>query len=77
VILNAGLDDATVIVTAHREQSAAQQYVVPAGSVIEVGSIEGNANAYTVKGEGSLVPLSVTTTPTGTAYSLGVPILDE
>jgi hypothetical protein len=77
VILNAGLDDATVVVTAHREQSAAEQYVVAAGTVLEVEPIEGNSNAYSVKGEGSLVALFVTTTPTGTAYSIGVPIPDE
>jgi hypothetical protein len=77
VILNAGLDDATVVVTAHREQSAAEQYVVAAGTVLEVDPIEGNANAYSVRGEGSLVALFVTTTPTGTAYSIGVPIPDE
>lgn len=77
VILNAGLEDATVVVTAHREQSAAEQYVVAAGTVLEVDLIEGNANAYSVKSEASLVALSVTTTPTGTAYSIGVPIPDE
>jgi hypothetical protein len=77
VILNAGLDDATVVVTAHREQSAAERYVVAAGTVLEVDPIEGNANAYSVRGEGSLVALFVTTTPTGTAYSIGVPIPDE
>jgi len=77
VILNAGLDDATVVVTAHREQSEAEQYVVAAGTVLEVDPIEGNANAYSVKSEGSLVALFVTTTPTGTAYSIGVPIPDE
>ena len=77
VILNAGLDDATVVITAHREQSAAEQYVVPAGTVLEVDPIEGNANAYSVRSEASLVALFVTTTPTGTAYSIGVPIPDE
>jgi hypothetical protein len=77
VVLNAGLDDATVIVTAHRDQSAARQYEVPAGTVIEVAAIEGGANAYSVKGGGALVPLSVTVTPTATAYSVGVPLPDE
>jgi hypothetical protein len=77
VVLNAGLDDATVIVTAHRDQSAARQYDVPAGTVIEVAAIEGGANAYSVRGEGALVPLSVTVTPTATAYSVGVPLPDE
>jgi hypothetical protein len=79
VILNAGLDETTVVVTAHREQSAAQQFVVPGGGVIEVPAIEGNANAYTVRGEGSLVPLWATSTAagTGTAYGIGVPVLDE
>jgi hypothetical protein len=77
VVLNAGIDDATVVVTAHREESAARQFVVPAGTVIEVPIVEGGANAYSVRGEGALVPLSVTATPTGTAYSIGVPLLDE
>jgi hypothetical protein len=77
VVLNAGLDDATVIVTAHRDQSAARQYDVPAGTVIEVAAIDGGANAYSVRGEGALVPLSVTVTPTATAYSVGVPLPDE
>jgi hypothetical protein len=77
VVLNAGLDDASVVVTAHREESAAQRFVVPAGTVIEVPVFEGGANAYSVRGEGALVPLSVTATPTGTAYSIGVPLLDE
>ena len=79
VILNAGLDETTVVVTAHREQSAAQQFAVPGGGVIEVPAIEGNANAYTVRGEGSLVPLWATSTAagTGTGYGIGVPVLDE
>ena len=77
VVLNAGIDDATVVVTAHREESAARQFVVPAGTVVEVPIVEGGANAYSVRGEGALVPLSVTATPTGTAYSIGVPLLDE
>jgi hypothetical protein len=51
--------------------------VVPAGTVVEVPIVEGGANAYSVRGEGALVPLSVTATPTGTAYSIGVPLLDE
>ncbi|MGH8873487.1 MAG: DUF5719 family protein [Acidimicrobiia bacterium] len=77
VILNAGLDEATVVVTALRDQPAAQQLTVPAGTVIEVPAIEGGANAYSVTGEGLLVPLWVTTTGTDIAYSVGVPLLDE
>jgi len=77
VVLNAGLEEATVVVTALRDQSVANEYAVPAGTVLEVPAVEGGANAYTVKGEGSLVPMWVTTTPTGSAYSIGVPLLDE
>jgi hypothetical protein len=77
VILNAGLDEANVVVTALRDQSVAQQFPVPAGTVVQIPAIEGNANAYLLEGEGLLVPLWVTTTGTGSAYSIGVPILDE
>jgi hypothetical protein len=45
--------------------------------VLEVPAVEGGANAYTLKGIGSLVPMWVTTTATGVAYSIGVPIIDE
>jgi hypothetical protein len=79
VILNAGIDETTVVVTAHREQSAAKQFAVPGGGVVEVPSFDGNANAYTVRGEGSLVALWATSTGagTGTGYGIGVPVLDE
>ena len=77
VILNAGLDEATVIVTALRDSSVAKQFVVPAGSVMEFSSVEGNADAYTLKGEGLLVPMWVTNTGTARAYSAGVPLIDE
>jgi hypothetical protein len=77
VILNAGIEEDTVVVTARRDQSAAQEFTVPAGTVLEVPAIEGGANAYTVKGEGSLVPMWVTAAGTGVAYSIGVPIIDE
>lgn len=77
VILNTGLEEDTVVVTARRDQSAAQELTLPAGTVLEVPAIEGGANAYTVRGEGSLVPMWVTTTGTGSAYSIGVPIIDE
>ena len=77
VILNAGIDESTVTVTAHSEQSVAEQFSLAGGGVIEFPAFAGNANAYTVEGEGFLVPLWVTATGTGTAYSIGVPILDE
>ena len=77
VILNAGLDEATVIVTALREESVAEQFVVPAGTVVEFPAIDGNADAYTLKGEGLLVPMWVTSTGTATAYSAAVPLVDE
>ncbi|MGH8916660.1 MAG: DUF5719 family protein [Acidimicrobiia bacterium] len=77
VILNSGLEEAIVVVTAQRAESVAQEIPVPAGSVIEVEALEGNANAYTLKGEGLLVPVWVTTAGTATAYSIGVPMVDE
>ncbi len=77
VILNAGLDEDTVIVTARRAQSAAKQFALPAGTVLEVPAFEGGANAYAVRGQGALVPLWVTTSGTGVAYSIGEPLIDE
>jgi hypothetical protein len=77
VILNAGLEEDVVVVTARRDQSVAQEHAIPAGMVLEIPAVEGGANAYTLKGSGSLVPLWVTTTATGAAYSIGVPIIDE
>ena len=77
VILNTGLDEAPVIVTALRDASVAKQFVVPAGSVMEFSSVEGNADGYSLKGEGLLVPMWVTNTGTGRAYSAGVPLIDE
>ncbi len=77
VILNAGLDEDTVIVTARRAQSAAKQFALPAGTVLEVPAFEGGANAYAVRGLGALVPLWVTTSGTGIAYSIGEPLIDE
>jgi hypothetical protein len=75
-VFNAGLDEDRVVVTAHRDQPVSQEVVVPAGVAVEVPSVEGNANAYSVRGGGDLVALWVSTTPAGTAYSIGVPILD-
>lgn len=75
-VLNAGLEDATVVVSAHREQSVTQEVSVPAGTVVEIPALGGGANAYTIRGEGSLVPLW-TTTAAGVAYSSGVSIGDE
>ena len=77
MILNAGLEEDVVVVTARRDQSVAQEHTIPAGMVLEVPAVEGGANAYTLKGIGSLVPMWVTTTATGVAYSIGVPIVDE
>jgi hypothetical protein len=56
VILNTGLDEATVIVTALREASVAKQFVVPAGSVMEFSSVEGNADGVLPQGRGSFGP---------------------
>jgi hypothetical protein len=77
VILNAGLDEATVTVTAISDAPVAQEVSVPAGTVVEFPAIEGGAHAYTLNGEGLLVPLWVTTTETASAYSTGVPLVDE
>jgi hypothetical protein len=77
VILNAGLDEDRVTVTARREEPVTQEVVVPAGTVVQIPSVEGRANAYTVEGGGDLVALWVTNTDTGRAYSMGVPVLNE
>lgn len=77
VILNAGLEEATVVVTSQKDESVAQEITVPAGTVMEFQAAEGNADAYTVRSGGLLVPLWVTTTGTATAYGIGVPLIDE
>jgi hypothetical protein len=77
LILNAGLDDDTVLVSALRDQPATQEVPVPAGMVVELPAIEGGANAYRVEGQGQLVAAWVTTGQGATAYSIGVPLSDE
>lgn len=77
VLLNAGLEEDSVVVTARHDQSATQNVVMPAASVLELPSISGVANAYTVEGQGALVAAWVTIGQAGTAYSVGVPVLDE
>jgi len=77
VILNAGLEEASVVLTARRAQTAAKELTVPAGTVVQVQAVEGRASAYTVEGSGDLVALWVTNTDTGKAESIGVPIIDE
>jgi hypothetical protein len=77
VVLNPGLDDATVTVTPAGGAPAEQEIAVPAGTVVEVPAMEGAADAYTLSGQGPLVSLWVTTTGTASAYSTGVPLVDE
>lgn len=77
VVLNAGLDETMVVVTAHGEQPASKEVSLPGGAVVGIPAFEGRANSYTVSGEGSLVALWVTRTKTGRAYTLGVPVVDE
>jgi hypothetical protein len=77
VILNAGLEEASVVLTARRADSVAREVNVPAGTVVQVPAIEGRANSYTVEGSVDLVALWVTNTDTGKAESIGVPIIDE
>ncbi|MDP9145812.1 MAG: DUF5719 family protein [Actinomycetota bacterium] len=77
VILNAGLEQATVVVTAQKEESIARELTIPAGGVLEFQAVEGNADAYTLRGEGLLVPLWVTASGAATAYAIGVPLIDE
>jgi hypothetical protein len=77
VLLNAGLDEDTVTVTARHDPSARQEVTLPPGSVVEVPAISGVADGYTVEGQGALVAAWVTTGEVGTAYSVGVPVLDE
>ena len=76
LIFNAGLEEDTVVVTAHRDQPATQEVAVPAETVVELPAVEGGANAYTVQGQGSLVAAWVTTGEGATAYSIGVPLPD-
>jgi hypothetical protein len=77
LILNAGLEEDTVLVTALRDQPASQEITVPAGMVVEVPAMEGGANAYTVEGQGELVAALVATGEGAMAYSIGVPQTDE
>jgi hypothetical protein len=77
LILNAGLDEDTVLVTALNDQPASQEIAVPAGMVVEVPAMAGPANAYTVEGQGQLVAAWVATGEGATAYSIGVPQTDE
>ncbi|GEM_PF-1346846 len=77
VVLNAGLEQTNVVITALGQQSVVKQPPVDAGSVLEFASIAPSANAYTVSGEGLLVPMWVTSVGTATAYSVGAPLIDE
>ncbi len=77
VILNAGIEDSSVVVTALREQSTAVELPIPAGGVVELASEGGAARAHTVRGEGLFVPLWVAGNEAATAYSIGVPLIDE
>jgi hypothetical protein len=77
LVLNSGLEEDTVLVTARRDQTVAQEIPLPAGMVVELPAIEGGANAYTVEGQGPLVAAWVTTREGATAYSVGVPLPDE
>jgi hypothetical protein len=76
LIFNAGLEEDTVLVTARRDQPATQEVAVPAETVVELPSVDGGANAYTVQGQGSLVAAWVTTGQGATAYNVGVPLPD-
>lgn len=77
VILNAGIEDSSLVLTALRDQSVAVELSVAAGAVVEVPAVEGNFSAYTLRSEGLFVPLWVSTAGTAGAYSLGVPLIDE
>ncbi|MGA7096615.1 MAG: DUF5719 family protein [Acidimicrobiia bacterium] len=77
VILNTGLDDATVVVTDHRPDSVAEQFVVPAGQVVEFEAIVGTGDGYSVTGDGDLVVLWSAAMDTARVYAMGTPILDE
>lgn len=77
VILNAGIEDSSLVLTALADQSVAVELSVAAGAVVEVPAVEGSFTAYTLRSEGLFVPLWVTTVGTAGAYSLGVPLLDE
>lgn len=77
VVLNAGLEDATATITAYGRETVVKGPPVRAGTVLEFASISDGASAYTVTGEGLLVPMWVTTTGTATSYAGGVPLIDE
>jgi Family of unknown function (DUF5719) len=76
-ILNPGLDDTTVLITSRREQSLAEQLVVPAGQVVTFDSFPGVGDGYSVRGDGDVVALWTTAGGAMRSYMLGVPILDE
>jgi hypothetical protein len=77
VVLNAGLDQTTATITALGEQTVVKGPPVRAGSVLEFAAISPAATGYTVTGEGLLVPMWVSVTDAATAYSIGVPLIDE
>jgi hypothetical protein len=77
VIVNTGLDEVTATITAVRDASVAQQVTVPAGTVIEFPAVEGGADAYTLSGDGLVVASWATLTGTASAFSAGVPLVDE
>jgi hypothetical protein len=77
VILNAGIEDSSLVLTALRDESVAVELSVAAGAVVEVPAVEGNFAAYTLRSEGLFVPLWVTSAGAAGAYSLGVPLIDE
>ncbi|MFZ0627465.1 MAG: DUF5719 family protein [Acidimicrobiia bacterium] len=77
VVLNTGLDDATVVVTDHRPDSVAEQFSVAAGQVVEFGAIVGTGDGYSVTGDGDVVVLWSASMGTARVYAMGTPILDE
>jgi len=77
VIVNTGLEETTATITAVRDASVAQQVTVPAGIVIEFPAVEGGADAYTLSGDGLVVASWATLTGTASAFSAGVPLVDE
>jgi hypothetical protein len=77
VILNAGLEQTSAVITALSAETVVKSPPVKAGSVLEFSALTPSADGYTVTGEGLLVPLWVTTTGTATAYGIGVPLIDE
>lgn len=76
VVFNPGIEDANFILTARRDNSSADTWVVPAGAVMELQTSEVSANGYVVEGDRPLVVLWTISDGFASAASIGTPIDD-